>query len=212
MSLIKTINYDENKPFDGILNFLTKYTKEKDLHSSNHVHIFVSSNGTGSYRAKDLRYTIGYENEERNFYWISENIENSWYAIDFRGFKLKIDSYVYKATEADFFKRWELLGSNDNNTWIKLSESTTNFKNPTLNFTVLNEKCNENSKNNFFSLLKLKVYDKRTLNSKYKLAIYGLEFFGQIYSKYDVLTNCVKHIFVNKDSLFIYISYFCLLK
>ena len=208
MSLIKIVRYNENNQFDGIFNFITKYTKEDDLHSSNHVHIFVSSNGTAGGYQRDLRVPIGYENKERIYYWISEDIENSWYAIDLRGFKLRLDSYVYKASERDFFKRWEILGSNDNIEWTSLCQHENPFNDPQTNLYTFHGICNENR--NMFSIFKIKVYENRYYD-RCQFAIYGLEFYGELYSKYDVLTNCAKHVFISKNLLFVGVYLFSVL-
>ena len=210
MSLIKVIRYDENNPFDGVFNFITKYTKEDDIHTSNHVHIYVSSNGTGGSNKRDVRTPIGYENNDRNYYWISQNKENSWYAVDFRGFKLKLDSYVYKACETDFLEKWEVLGSNDNISWTSLCMHKNPFKNAQETLRILHETCN-NNQSMLFSLFKLITYGIRALDQKNYFALYGLEFFGELYTKYNVYKSCSKLTLITKDFIFCNIYLFTIL-
>ena len=69
--------YDSSSPYNGVLNYIKLFTKHEDIHSSGDIQIIVSSNNTES--PKDIRLPIGVDNAERDKWWYSDNIENSWY-------------------------------------------------------------------------------------------------------------------------------------
>ena len=205
MYFLKRITYDESNPFNGIIQYLKNYTKHEDIHSNNDIHIFVSSNYS-SYN--DIRTPIGYNNSNHSIWWTTDNLQNSWYAIDFRSFLLKIDSYLYYThpAEKNIFNTWYLQGSNDGYVWNNITEQ---YRGEQENIESKHLLANKNNYNKY-NMIRLYTEGTRQ-DGSYHLAIHGIEFYGSVYSKYSFAGIISNNIYSIQLSLGFTILIFCIL-
>ena len=97
--------------------------------------------------------------------------------IDFKSYSVILGSYVYKADEHDFFDSWELLGSRDGETFESICK---HYNSTAPSGKIKHLDCQQN-KSVKYHQIKLQPYGKRGYQSNYKLAIYGIEFYGYLY-------------------------------
>ena len=179
MTFIKKLVYNSENPYNGVFNFIKKITNHDDIHSSNDVHISVSSNSTSE---RSITWPLGINNYDASKYWASNNKENSWYQVDLRNFLVKVDSYVYAAKDFDFFEKWELWGANDPYNWVTLS--THKMSDAYAINDTMHKHFIANQNPDKYNLLRIYTYGKRTEGNSAHLCIFGLEFYGTLYSKY----------------------------
>ena len=129
-----------------------------------------------------FHFIIGVDNSNFTKYFHTLNIENSWIQFEFKGIKVSVKEYSYKARTPDFFEKWQLQGSNDNHTWDVIDEQTYSY--PEKDYLIENfYTCNKGN-NKMYSFIRILPSGMRSniYIDRYRLAIYGFELFGDVYS------------------------------
>ena len=175
-------------PGSGAIRYIKKVSKHENIHSFREIEIKVSSN---KYLTSHLMtIPIGINNPSFTDYWVSDNAANQWFQIDFRSYKVIVNSYDYHASSWDYFSNWQLLGSNDETSWKVIDKKTiTSYPSST----ILEEKhyeCSEGN-NEPFSYIRLQVSGTRKYPDFY-LGIYCFDVYGTIIDKNRKCTNAPK--------------------
>ena len=112
--------YDGNDALGGIVGYFRKVTKTLDPYQKGLINIYASQND-------EAKANIFIENKDgETFYWNSQGI-NSWITIDFGINKVSLTHYTLGAWGQDFLPRWEVSGSNDNETWDLIHDGKLEF-------------------------------------------------------------------------------------
>ena len=181
---IKSFSYNNQKPFNGVFSYISQVTHVNDIHSARYIEITVLTNSTNSKDA-DIRTPLGFNNPQRDNYWCSSRKNESWYQIDLRENKMVLTGYVYSARKQDYLEKWEVLGSNDSYNWVIVDQRENPYKNKEDNPIVqLHFQCN--GEKGRFSYFRIQTHGIRVFDYESYFGIYGLEFYGYLYSSIGV--------------------------
>ena len=166
-------SFNKSKPFNGIFSYLNKINNGNS-HLKGILEIKVSSLGVRCVYKPEEVINSEFEGE-----WSSENINNSWFLINFKDKKVDVRGYSIKtyngSTNGTHLKSWKLEGSNDEETWIKLDEVT--------NCIELNKPKGVFSKEitsfGYFQYIRIFQTDKNCFGSN-TMTISNLELFGNL--------------------------------
>ena len=182
--------YKDDSTFNGILH--NSYFKTSDIFSlQSEISLSASSYDKGN-----ITCILGVDNDQFDSFFQTKSFNNSWIQFELKGIRISVSDFLYRTVEYDFHTTWELQGSNDNKTFDilyqgkKESWSQKNEK-ETIHFTT------NMNQNNQYSIIRVQSTGNRnTIYPEiYKLAIYGFEIFGSVYS-------IVQNSFFHKNSIF----------
>ena len=171
------LNYDKNSEFSGI--FYHTYYKTGIFSLNGDFKITASS-----YKQGSIYCIVGVDNSNNNNFFQTDNIQNSWIQFELNNIKISVSSFIYRAREPDFHDNWQLLGSNDNETFDILYEGKTESYTNQHSLINKNFNCTNENIGKRYSLIRLKSNGQRSSywDSRFILPIYRFEVFGNIYS------------------------------
>ena len=191
-----TLFYDKSKPYNGIFKYISEESHQPNILSANLIKFKVLSESTNpDHDVFDV--ILGINNENHNNYYITgSNPEGQWFQIDFIKNAVVPFGYLYKANGKDFFEKFEILGSNDENSWETLDSRENEFGNNDDSHKQVYYQCNQNI---FlpFRYLRFQTYGKRSFEN-YGIAIFGLEFYGSI-RPIKICTKYIQMIHIQKS-------------
>ena len=197
------VNFRYNgEPFDGIFNFLKKKSRGVDIFNAGLISVKTSTNTTNP-AGCDVKLPFGYNNENYDKYWYSDDLQDQFYQIHFNLNHVVLNSYVYRVNVFDFFEKWNISGSNDETNWVLL-DSNENTTYPSIGYIKSKHfVCSEKVKKPF-SYFRIQVHGKRNWKTN-NFVIYGLEFFGKICSYEACTTRCKRTFTISL--IFVFIMY-----
>ena len=173
------ISFSEKNEFNGIFNYLRNKTSN-NIESA--INITASSIYSSSYHPKDVTYF-----DDKNKFFISQNMQNSWICFDFKEYRVIPTAYTIRTTTSSFAgnchpKSWIIEGSVDNESWETIDNvnncSYLNGFGCTHTFTINKERSKE------FKLIRMKqISSHSSVNFFY---INSFELYGKLYQKHEI--------------------------
>ena len=168
--------YQENKEFDGIINYFHKKYKKEIFN-----HINVTSSGIYENDQKDFSPSRSIIYDSQDFFK-SRNEVNSWICFDFRNHRVSLSDYSIRppnmGENGGFLKNWVIEGSNDNEIWQIIDEQKEcNFligRRSSHTFSI------QSSKKEEFRFIRLRQTGP-SFNGNNLLNIESIEFFGGLF-------------------------------
>ena len=99
------LKYDSSKPLDGAFTYLQTYHKRTDI--NNGIVKISASSVNGDINTPVVKRDLGSD------HWYSNDVNGSWYEVDFPKNNFYLEGYFIRAHPGDFFSKWQVLGSND---------------------------------------------------------------------------------------------------
>ena len=176
-SNISVFDHKEGNDFNGILRHLTKETKG-NIHDNGTIEITSNSIAFDNYHPKNL---VDYD---RDNYYFSKDVSNSFVCFDFKEKSVKISSYSIKShsdgKNFGHLKNWAIEVSDNGKTWKVIDKrdscSLLNESNKVVNFPI------EKGDDEFHRFVRI----RSTGNSWYQYGNHNqfyfslIEFYGQI--------------------------------
>lgn len=167
----------ENLPFNGIIHKLTE-ENGGNVHNKGIVNVTSSSisNSRFDYYAVDLN--------DENFYFCSDNKEDSWLQYDFKNFRVHPTHYSLRSSN-HYSKgqynliSWIIEGSNTGENWIELDSQSNVYDLDGINMVKTFEIKNPTKSNEFFRFLRIRETGKDSYGDNYML-FSALEYFGSL--------------------------------
>lgn len=169
------INYEENREFHGIIDYLRNNSKE-DIYN---IIDITSSSIRNSNEALSPRNAILFDDKTKDF--ISDDLEDSWICFDFKDHSVIPKSYTIRSYNRSpslhHPKSWVIEGSNDKENWVIIDEQresgVLNRRDQIHTFVIKNQ----NSKD--FRYLRMR---QTTLNwvGNHQLCMGSIEFYGTL--------------------------------
>ena len=172
-----------NEHKKGIFNFLRNNALFPILDSI----IATNSSILSSYF--NCLYPFGIDNDDFSKSWESDSNINSWLAVEFKRFRVRIDSYSTMWWATDYPVSWVLEGTNNNGRkWDNVSYIYGRTSLPSDRMFH----C-ETTNRNYYSKFRITMLGTRRNNEVYNFELFLLEFFGgmQIGNK----SECAKKIY-----------------
>ena len=161
------LTYDPKHPFDGAFTCLQNVFQKTNINEGI-VNIRVSSN------ENNMEYPV-VKRDEGFDWWVSDDVNGSWYEVNFIHSYFHLKSYVIRDWSLDFFANWKVLGSNDGVNY-DVVDSVNGFQvsdvNSHPNFHFV---CKYPKTRKYF---RIQTSGKRLKETDYTFAIYRLEFYG----------------------------------
>ena len=177
------IEYDYKNEFNGAFRYIQNLVGDNDIVSKNYVKVSVSSSNNQNPSTPVIDNTLG------DTYWQSEDIENSWYEIDFVNNSFYLESYVLRMNIVDFYKEWEILGSNDGINY-EVIDNQTDFAQPS--GIVINKRfiCKNPLTKRMF-----RYQPKGTrFRGDHYVTLHRIDFFGSFMSSHTHIISCLQNI------------------
>ena len=173
------INYDENAPLNGAFTYLqTKFNKT----NINDGIVRISASTT----VQSLEHPVVRRDIGIGDYWYSDDVNGSWYEVDFIQNNFYLESYVLRAADRDFFSRWQVLGSDDN-VHYDVVDDVIDFQKPSVEYSCIRFVCKYPKTRRSFRIV---TYGKKFGSNSFKFYLYRLEFYGRFVSKRNRLLSC----------------------
>ena len=171
-----TIQHVEGINFEGIISYLKK-KYGNDIHDQEI--ISISSSSTEKNKPEQV---IDYNFQD---FWCSSMIIGSWLEINFRQFKVKLNGYSLKSSNAKInerhLKNWIIEGSNDRGNWTEIDKKENNFD---LNGPNYEQYFPISNADNFFQYIRIKNigynHSDRVAGGRKRLLFTNLEIYGEI--------------------------------
>lgn len=167
-----SIQYDKNKEFNGIINYLSNKSK-----SSIYDDISITSSST--FWSHSPRNTVLYDDHSK--YFFSQNKENSWICFNFKEHKIVPKNYTLRSHDNSANcchpKNWVLEGSNDGNYWeiINEQENCSLLNGSLLSYTFQIQ----NLENKEFQFIRMRQ-TQSCWDGSHNLSIDSIEFYGTL--------------------------------
>ena len=180
----KTIKYDSNNKYNGIIQYLKDETGSSNIHKDGIIQVQFSSNQR-SENAQDFA-PLGINSETKN-YWASDPNLNEWYSIDFLKNCVRVDSFVISDYGRDFPKEIIIEGSKNGFNWNIIDQKTIQPGENLFDFSILNFDVSNKITS---KLIRFKNKQQRYANDN-AFVIYRLEVFGEF------ISNCKNYLSSN---------------
>ena len=122
------ITHKSENNFDGIIKYLENKYGENIIQQGI-ISIEVSSNNYPGNTYLGLPENLINYNWEYGFY--SRNVLNSWFEVNFKNNKVKINGYSLKTAgyfqNENHLKSWVIEGSNDRSNWTEIDKKENNY-------------------------------------------------------------------------------------
>ena len=172
------ITHKSGNNFDGIFKYLENKYGENIIQQGI-ISIEASSN---SYSGNS---TYGYPENLINYNWVhefySENVPNSWFEVNFKNNKVKINGYSLKSANygqnSYHLKNWVIEGSNDRSTWTEIDRKENNYD---LNGRNYQKYYPISQLTDEFQFIRIRNIGKNHANNNY-LMLTNFEFYGEIF-------------------------------
>lgn len=160
--------YVNGHEFEGIINYLNSICG-----GNSHLNGLINVTSSGDSMNKCYNILDGKYKSGKYFYTI--NKQDSYIQFDFKEHKISIKKYLLLHEEISFNKliNWELVGSNDENTWDQIDERHINEWNGSYDLSTYTT-----SNNKFYKCIRLRMKGE-TSSNEYYLILSKIEFFGK---------------------------------
>ena len=172
------ITHKSGKNFDGIIKYLENKYGENIIQQGI-ISIEVSSNNNPA------SSTYGFPENLINYNWVhgfySEDVPNSWFEVNFKNNKVKINGYSLKSSNYNqncdsHLKSWVIEGSNDRSNWTEINKKENNYDLYSHNqkYFPISQLTDE------FQFIRIRNIGKNHFNDDY-LMLTNFEFYGKIF-------------------------------
>ena len=170
--MISSIYFPYESGCDKLKGILSYIREKAGIDNLNRYVVSRGSKSNQNYNADNIVLGESFAGQEPDY---------NWCEVDFQKGRIWITNYTWRANTIDFFKKFQVLGSDDGIHWDIIDERETTFdtSNPTISKTF-------NCKNPLTRrIIKIHPLDT-TWNNNRALWIHKLEFFGFYFSSKDV--------------------------
>jgi hypothetical protein len=170
----------ENQRINQLLTLpsieLFKHLRQKCNDQNPHKSGQITLSASSVYGSNDSANIFEYS---RDTYWDSKREPNQWLLFDLKEMSFKIEKICFDVNSGRIPRRWRLLGSKNNQSWITIHEQGNDPRCiPTTDFVV----DYDIRTNDYFTLFKFEALDKN-YSDRNDCTFYSVEFIGRLTSK-----------------------------